>query len=178
MNDLEGEYNVHVRKMIGEFSGVARSILRDSVYKAGLYLTGDLKNQIKVVANFVAERYEGELVFEFKQYMRYKDMKTLTYLGYTNTNAIKVFVEKVGLENFAYVSGYKGSPETIANAKSKIAWAIIKSRGTANIIYQKESKRPYNKAKMVILNKIIRDIRQLNVKDGLSDVKKILSALY
>lgn len=40
-------------------------------------------------------------------YVRLKDMRQLSYTNYMPTDVLEYFVQKVGLENFAYVPGYE-----------------------------------------------------------------------
>jgi hypothetical protein len=151
-------------------------MLQHNLSKAGVTLTGDLINSVQSITQGLANRYEPEIVFEFRDYMRYLDMKTITYTGYTNTDAIIQFVQKVGVQNFAFVSGREseGNPTNIAKAESKIAWAILHHRRQKLTVTHAANRRIYNKTKMLIFNKIRREIGSVNGLETLNALKKTL----
>jgi hypothetical protein len=166
----EREQAVH--NVLKEGAIYGRDLLRNALTQAGVNLTGDLIKSIDNVSKAITDKYEHEMVFEFKDYMRYKDMSRLNYTGYTNTDAIIKFVKEVGLNNFAYVSGREGSPNQIANAESKIAWAILQNRRQVLTVDQASSRRVYNKTKMLLFNKIARDVRQINGTEAFFEIVK------
>lgn len=164
-----------IQNVLAEGAVFGRTILKNALTKAGVKLTGELINSITDLTQNIANRYKPEVVFEFRDYMRYTDMKTLTYNGYTNTDAIIQFVKKVGVQEFAYVSGMEGDPSKIANAESKIAWAILKNRRQKLTVTHLAKRRVYNSTKMLIFNKIRREVSKVNSIEGLEALKTSLS---
>jgi hypothetical protein len=171
---MSDERQQKINNVLAEGAVYGRTLLKNALERAGVELTGELINSVAEITKGLANRYEPEIVFEFREYMRYKDMKTLTYNGYTNTEAIVKFVKKVGINSFAYVSGREGSPSGIANAESKIAWAILKSRRQNLTVNHQKNKRVYNSTKMLLFNKIRRDIQAINAEEGMQAIKAAL----
>lgn len=163
-----------IKNVMAEGAKFGKTLLQNALRKAGVELTGDLINSVTEFTAGLSSQYEPEITWEFRDYMRYKDMSKLTYLGYTNTDAIIKFVQKVGVESFAYVSGSDKDPTQIANAESKIAWAILKHRKGGMTVTQQANRRVYNKTKMIIFNKIRRDIQAINAAEAFTVTKHIL----
>lgn len=71
---------------------------------------------------------DDEIVFSFPAYMRYRDMKLLFWAKMPNVEAIQNWVEKKGVNRFAYVPGYNRSNEgalsTAPDAARRIAYGV------------------------------------------------------
>jgi len=124
-----------INEVLEEWSQQTINLLRASIDKAGLNLTKDLYNSLRVeVIKATAEGLAGAR-FYFQLHGRYKDMKT-TYsrfngnTGFPPVAEIEEFVKKTGLENFKYIPGYKmGTVPSESIAIRRLAWGIAKGMG-------------------------------------------------
>lgn len=147
-----------------EATELAEEITRDAVRyfekaieKAGIVLTGELKNNIEYQIIQQASKLSVAGVISFKGYGRMKDMRTLTYSMMPPIEAMEYFAEKVNIENFAYVPGYKTYDSgmwyaTDRIAFKRIAWAVAMSRKKVPVVRHNARNRWYNKTKADFMN--------------------------
>lgn len=114
-------------------------------------------------------------LFEFEQYLRYYDMRKLTWSNVANIDAMKYFVEKKGLQNFeaAFKEKYGYIPKDRVQFLNKVAWGIaisFKDRGT----WKAKRKRWYNKGKEGSLNILYRQLLDRLSEQSLSTLKNSL----
>ncbi|AEI46806.1 hypothetical protein [Runella slithyformis] len=143
-----------------EATELAEEITRDAVgyfekaiERAGIVLSGDLKNSFEYEIIQTAGRLSVAGVIHFKGYGRFKDMRVLTYALMPPIETMEDFVEKVGLEKFAYVPGYSSiDVSNIKNAAKRVAWAVAMSRKRVPTVRRKSRSAWYNSTKSNFLN--------------------------
>jgi hypothetical protein len=121
-----------INEVLEDWSELTLDLLKASVEKAGLELTKDLLNSLRVE---VVKAAAGDLAranFYFQLHGRFKDMKT-TYSHYSGLKGfppvkeIEEFIKKTGLEQFKYIPGYKPGKVPAENvAIRRLAWGISK----------------------------------------------------
>ena len=151
MEDAEIKSTILV--LVTELTKKGADYFEKSIDRAGLNLTGELRNSV----DFAIQEEIGNLSFTaeifFKEYGRYKDMKTLRYAYLPNFDAIEYFVEKIGIEKFAWVNGYEAKQvPTVKNAKKRIVWAFLMYRKKIPVVVQNSKQQWYNKVKMAYFN--------------------------
>lgn len=124
-----------INEVLTDWSQQTIDLLKSSIEKAGLELTKDLYNSLRVE---VIKATAGDLArarFYFQEHGRFKDMKT-TYSRYNGNTGIppvaemEEFVKKTGLENFKYIPGYKpGKVPAESIAIRRLAWGISRGMG-------------------------------------------------
>lgn len=149
----DAEIKATVIDLVTELTKQGAAYFEKSIEKAGLNLTGELQNSV----DFVIREEIGSLSLTaeifFKEYGRYKDMKTLRYSWLPNIDAIEAFVEKIGIEKFAWVNGYEGKQvPTVKNAKKRLVWSYLMYRKKVPVVVQNSKKQWYNKVKMAYIN--------------------------
>lgn len=150
--DLNDELREELVALATEVTREAIGYFEKAIQKQGIVLTGQLRDNFEMNIIQQASRLavSGEILF--KGYGRFKDMRSLTYAFTPPVDVMEEFVEKVGLGQFAYVPGYKGTavPTTQA-AQQRIAWAIALGLKRAKIV-----RRPnggwYNRTKADFMN--------------------------
>jgi hypothetical protein len=149
-----------------EFEEEAVEIAREGVLafqraieKAGLTLTEELRQEF----NYQVIRSATQLMmeFDFHQYGRFKDMAMLRYTSrIPSIDAMEFFVEKIGLDKFAYIDGYEGKQvPTVKNATARIAWAIAFGRRKVPSVARGYRGTWYNSTKMDIINDLKKRMR-------------------
>ncbi|OIN61161.1 hypothetical protein [Arsenicibacter rosenii] len=147
------------------FDEIATEVLEELTADALLYFRRALEAKRLVLTEELMRSFRYHIVrsatqvaaeIDLLNYGRFKDMRQLRYRGsMPPIDAMEFFVEKVGIGNFAYVSGYwdrTGSRiATVPNAVRRIAAGISFSRK----VYT--TKRPYsgtwyNETKMNMVN--------------------------
>lgn len=143
-----------------EATELAEEITRDAVgyfekaiERAGIVLSGDLKNSFEYQIIQQASKLSVAGVITFKNYGRLKDMKVLNFSKPMPIDEIEKYVNQVGVEKFAYIPGYEGKeiPTTI-NVARRIARQIIMARKKVPIVRRKARNAWYNKTKADFMN--------------------------
>ncbi|MFN8347422.1 MAG: hypothetical protein U0X91_20635 [Spirosomataceae bacterium] len=118
--------------------------MRQAIEDAGLVLTEDLKRSLYAERTFVTGELEAQFRMGMRGYGRFKDMKNIQYAGFPNIDALKEFVEEIGVEKFIqgatvpdskgkqqqlYVPGYfidasRRSLPDATRAKNRVAFGI------------------------------------------------------
>jgi len=118
------------------------SITRNWLINAEAELQKRLDNKKLVNSGQLKKSFFGEVqreantrlkaYFGFEDYGRIRDMKNVRFNDkQPPIKKIEDWIDKVGIEKFKYVPGYKKSKTPIINipsAKSRIAWAIVRDK--------------------------------------------------
>ncbi|MVM39488.1 hypothetical protein GO730_20990 [Spirosoma sp. HMF3257] len=135
-----------------EIASESVEAFRRNIERAGLELTDELKRDFQ----FHVLRQVNLLTmeFDFREYGRFKDMSLLRYSSHIPPiDAMEFFVDKIGLDKFAYVEGYQGKQvPTVKNATRRIAWAIAMGRRRVPSVKRDYRGTWYNDGKMKIIN--------------------------
>ncbi|WP_375445741.1 hypothetical protein [uncultured Fibrella sp.] len=114
-----------IAQLLNAYIQKAENAFQRRISSQGLVLTGEMLNSFR---QYAAERGEGyvEAKLGMVGYLRMKDLKSLNYSRTPPLRALMDFVEKVGVDKFAYVPGYPQGvkPATEAKAIERIAWGI------------------------------------------------------
>ncbi|SFD46495.1 hypothetical protein [Spirosoma endophyticum] len=135
-----------------EIAQEAIDAFRRNIERAGLELTEELKQDFQ----FHVLRQVNQLTmeFDFREYGRFKDMAYLRYGSHMPpAEAMEFFVDKIGLDKFAYVQGYEGKQvPTVKNATRRLAWAIAMGRRRIPSVKRDYRGTWYNDGKMKVIN--------------------------
>ena len=170
LDEIISEVQADIRKMVAEGAVYFENAVRNS----GLVLTGELLDSVRGIMADESNTMNATAVFEFNKYWRFKDMKQLNYSGYMNIDAIMAFVEKVGVNKFAYVPGYLDRSVTavpVGMAKQRIAWGIIMHRRQVPTVKHDNKRRKYNTTKAAFMNVMRRKLMERIGKRSLDLVK-------
>lgn len=118
----------------------------------GLVLTAELMQSFRYHIIRNAESMAAEI--EFRDYGRYRDMKWLRYgNGMPPIDAMEFFVDKIGVNNFAFVPGYKANRRvpTVNNAIRRIAAGVSFSK-KGRSVQRRYQGTWYNTPKMHMVN--------------------------
>ena len=111
-------------RILQDYVNRAEVVFRREVQAQGKVLTGEMLQSIKATA---IERGTGfiQASVHFDMILRLKDLKSLNFTRTPPIAAMREFVEQVGINNFAYIPGYKnGIRPTDAIAVNRVAWGI------------------------------------------------------
>lgn len=90
----------------------------------GLIMTGEMLNSFRVSATESGSDFVSKKV-SMADYVRLKDLRTMSYVRTPPVDAMEYFIESNGLHRFYYVPGYKdGSWPDEDIAVRRIAWAV------------------------------------------------------
>ncbi|MGA0558277.1 hypothetical protein ACO2Q8_16580 [Larkinella sp. VNQ87] len=137
--------------LVEEIARDAIKRFQDYIQQYGIVLTDQLKRDFQYHILRTATTLAIEI--DFRQYGRFKDMAQLRYGAHMPPiDAMEFFVEKVGLDRFAYVLGYKGrAVPTVNNAARRIAWAISIGRRKVPSVRRGYRGTWYNSGKMAMI---------------------------
>lgn len=150
--------------------GVRR--MRADMEAAEVVLTNDLKNSIYSERSNVTNQLEASFRMGMRGYGRFKDMRQISYAKFPNVEALKEYIEELGVEKFInndvvningksvklYVPGYftdvKRKKEiTHERAKTRIAYGMGRAMREANTV-KRRGNSFYNVNKAEIYNEI------------------------
>jgi hypothetical protein len=153
-----------INAVLEDWSTLTLGDLQASVRAAGLELTEDLYNSLRVeVVKATAENI-ASAKFYFRMHGRMKDMRTVysnfnaswRQSGYPPISAIEEFIKKTGLEKFKFIPGYKmGTMPTESNAIRRLAWGISIGIGKRNTV---KAKKWYAKTFYSQLNPLLEEL--------------------
>lgn len=150
MGEFE-QYKAEIAEMLGEVSREALQNFERAIESKRLIFTDELKQSFDFSIMQGAEEIASEITF--RSYGRFKDMKKITYLeSRKSIEAIAYFVEKTGVEKFAWVPGYEGKAASSVKDINRIAWAISRSKKRAIDINRSYRGTWYNENKMKMIN--------------------------
>lgn len=124
-------HDYNIQAVLNKYVQEAERLFRQRAQAANLDLTGDLINSFRSEAAVAAEGFLEARV-KMLHYARFKDLRSLNYTRTPPLSVLEYFVEKVGVEQFAYVPGYptqnKVRPATEVEAIHRIAWGLKMNR--------------------------------------------------
>jgi hypothetical protein len=121
-----------INEVLEDWSELTLDLLKSSIDKAGLELTKDLLNSLRVEVVKAAANDFARAKFYFQLHGRYKDMKTAYshysgLKGFPPVKEIEEFITKTGLQSFKYIPGYNPGHIPAENiAIRRLAWSISK----------------------------------------------------
>ncbi|MDQ6479793.1 hypothetical protein [Dyadobacter sp. LHD-138] len=140
---------------------------------AGLVLTGALKDSIMAERPFITDSLQASFRMGMRGEGRFKDMRQISFGGYPNVEALKEYIEEIGVRDFInnetvtingkqvtlYVPGYhsnarRRSTITEERAKTRIAVGMSRAMSEAKTIRRAKNGGFYNVNKVEIYNEI------------------------
>ena len=161
-----------MKKVFDDFAKNAERVWRNTAAQEGKVLTGDMVMSIRAGATEAARGFVTAHVY-YSKLLRILDMKTLNFLRTPPLSALIEYVEKVGVDKFAYVPGYTAGlrPATESEAVERIAWGMkAKLKQEPNV--KRGYRGIYNEPlKNDILPTFYRDLRQASGSWGMSQFR-------
>lgn len=120
-----------LKKVLTDFTELAERRFKEAAMREGKVLTGDMLNSIKAGAIEVGAGFITAHV-SYSEIFRLKDVKTLNYTRTPPIQAMREYVESVGINNFGTIPGYPYGirPATETEAIERVAWGLKMSRKT------------------------------------------------
>lgn len=144
--------------IIDDLAADGLQVFQRAIEKAGLVLSSELLNEWSSVVSKSDDLLAVE--WQFNMYGRFKDMKSLRYTQMPPIEAFEKFVEKVGVDKFAWVPGYDSKQSVPTEiAINRIAWGIAKHRMAVPVV-KRSGPGWYNENVMKLVNKARYMIRQ------------------
>ena len=130
MSDYSADFQRILDEELGDYSARALAALAAAIQKKGLVFTEELLQSLRSEVVGASARHVASMGIAFEQYGRIRDMKGLNRTKAPPLEEIEAYVEKVGLDKFNYVPGYKYGqfPLTKAVALNRIAWGIARAK--------------------------------------------------
>jgi hypothetical protein len=178
MIDYDQKLADEAAELVTQLTAEMADYLRKHTRSNGLLLSGELVDSIEQQVTAQAGQLAIEAVIQFNTYGRFKDMRTLSYSTVAPAEAMKRFVEKIGIGKFAYVPGYefaKAQPIT-ARAIQRIANAIAFRKKYVPSVTN-TARMGYNPDKMNYINVTRRRLLDLTRKMVNAGVKEAIEAL-
>lgn len=167
------QYKDQIADMLAEVSRDAVRYFEAALDSKRLVFTQELRQSFEYNIIRNAEEIASEITF--RSYGRFKDMRKLTYLDHAPpVSAIAYFIEKTGVEKFAWVPGYEGKRSPTVKDINRIAWAISRSKKQAVDIKRGYRGTWYNENKMKMINVAKRRLSQLSSEWVANSIKKQL----
>lgn len=123
------ENSAVLKKVLEDFVTLAEKRFREAVVREGKVLSGDLLNSIRAGAVELGQGFITAHV-NYSDVMRIKDMKSLNFNKTPTIQGMREYVQKVGIENFGTIPGYKfgDRPESETEAIERVAWGLKMAR--------------------------------------------------
>ncbi len=152
MSSLKDELEEEMLELATEVTRDAIAYFEKAIEREGIILTSQLRNSFEYRIITQAGRLAASAEIMFSSYGRFKDMRTLNYVMLPPIDLMEEFVEKIGLNQFAYIHGYEGKAvPTVPNAANRLAWAIAIRLKRAKIV-RRPNKGWYNQTKADFVN--------------------------
>jgi len=177
--------NAIINEVLEEWSQLSLAQLMTSLDAAGLELTEDLMNSLRVEVRKAAAGELAKANFYFRMHGRFKDMRTVygsysgswRQKGFAPVQVMEDFIKKVGLEKFKYIPGYKmGNIPSENIAVRRLAWGIAIGRAKKNTIKAKKwyAKTFYSQITPLMekLGAAARERTAAQIKEGLENDTK------
>lgn len=172
LNDLTRHFETVVVETCDRiFTEGIRRMVRD-IEGADLVLSGELKKSLYSERAYVTDQLEASFRMGMRGHGRFKDMRQISYAKFPNVEALKEFVEEIGVDSFInnetvqingkpvqlYVPGYftnvkRKSEITAERAKTRIAYGMARAMQERNTI-KRRGNSFYNVNKGEIYNEI------------------------
>jgi hypothetical protein len=146
-------------EIIEDITKDAIQMFKQAIERNSLVLTTELLDSFQYNIVRSAELIYSEI--EFRMYGRFKDMKQIRYAAHMPPiEAMEFFVEKIGVDKFAWVPGYdsKSSVPTDIAAR-RIAWAIAKHHRSVPSVKRGYRGTWYNENVMKMINEAKKQLR-------------------
>jgi hypothetical protein len=129
MEDFEN--SAVLKKVLNDFVNLAERRFREAIVREGKVLSGELLNSIREGAIEEGQGFISAHV-NFSEILRIKDMKSLNFTRTPPIQAMREYVEKVGISNFGTIPGYKfgDRPPTETEAIERVAWGLKMAKKT------------------------------------------------
>lgn len=127
------EYNEAIADVLAAWVEYAIRALKENLRKKKLVFTEELEQSLKFDISEIVDGVGGAKL-DLKNYGRFRDMKRLTFKGPANFEAIREWVESIGIQKFKFVPGYDPSKRTVrrvpvtSRAMNRIAWGVAWGR--------------------------------------------------
>lgn len=133
------------------------NVFQNAIQRAGLVFSEELLKDWST--NLIKNDDVLAVEWQFQMYGRFKDMKRIA--GYMPPVEVMIeYVEKVGVDKFAWVPGYKAVDKVPTDiAAERIAWGIAKYRASVKTI-RRSGGGWYNENVMKLVNKARYNIRK------------------
>ncbi|UOQ96599.1 hypothetical protein MUN81_15290 [Hymenobacter sp. 5317J-9] len=130
MSDYSADFQRILDEELGDYAARSLAELAATIQKKGLVFTEELLQSLRSEVVAASARHVASMGIAFEQYGRIRDMKGLNRTKAPPLEEIEKFVEKVGIDKFNYVPGYKYGqfPLTKAVALNRIAWGIARAK--------------------------------------------------
>jgi hypothetical protein len=130
MSEYSADFQRILDEELGNYSARALAALAAAIEKKGLVFTEELLQSLRAEVVAASTRHVASMGVAFEQYGRIRDMKGINRKAAPPLEEIEAYVEKVGIDQFNYVPGYKYGqfPRTKAVALNRIAWGIARAK--------------------------------------------------
>lgn len=129
MSDYSADFQRILDEELGNYASRALAELAASIQKKGLVLTEELLQSLRSEVVAASARHVASMGIAFAEYGRIRDMKGISRSKAPPLEVIEKYVEKVGIDKFSYVPGYRYGqfPLTKAVAINRIAWGLSRA---------------------------------------------------
>ena len=129
MSNYSAEFQRILDEELGNYAARALAELAASIQKKGLVFTEELLQSLRSEVVAASARHVASMGIAFEQYGRIRDMKGISRSKAPPLEVIEKYVEKVGIDKFNYVPGYRYGqfPLTKAVAINRIAWGLSRA---------------------------------------------------
>lgn len=156
------------------------SLLQKQLKEKGHVMTGGLYRSLKSSVKASSAALSTEMVIEFEEHGRFKDMKKMTYTKQIPVSAMEPFARRV-LEgrgdqgNVNFISGMRRVPADREKAVRQLAWAFARARLYQPVVTRLSSKGWYRSTFMKsIFNELSINIQAAAAQAALNTMKKAL----
>ncbi len=160
------------------------NLMESRLQGMNISLTGNLADSLRGEIRVEADRAYAEILIELNEYGRFKDMRILRMPagkpapGGEYIEAIRAYIEKVGIDKFAFIPGYENSKKVPTSnvALKHLTWGVGIGRWKKQTL-ARQGKGFYNVSVGSIMAKVKRNfglkvsaLCNNIVKDGLEGV--------
>jgi hypothetical protein len=130
MSEFSADFQRILDEELGNYAARALAELAAAIEKQGLVFTEELLQSLRSEVVAASARHVATMGIAFVKYGRIRDMKGTNRTKAPPIEEIEKYVEKVGIDKFNYVPGYKYGqfPLTKAVALNRIAWGIARAK--------------------------------------------------
>lgn len=163
-------------EIIEDITKDAVAMFKKALQEHRLILTDELRDSFQYHIVRTADLLYSEI--QFRMYGRYKDMSEIKFSAHMPPiEAMEFFVDKVGVEKFAWVPGYDKKDSVPSDiATRRIAWAIAKHYTRVPSIKRGYRGTWYNENVMRMINNARKQLRWRTSEWISSQVVKLLES--
>jgi hypothetical protein len=149
----EEEIYADVALLVKELTADGVNYFKGAIDKSKLRLTDELYDSVNAIVIKEAAGLGMEAQFFFKDWWRYKDMKQLNYATVPNIDAMKDWIDKIGVSGLGWVNGYETrAVPTVKNAKTRFLNTLLAHYKKVPVVKHDNKRRLYNKTKSQYMN--------------------------